>query len=192
MASKDIPIPPNKRWNLKDHIFIPTLFAAVAGGATGLVSKHRRTLGLANISATYATNCSIVTACFCGAREYVRVTREAERHDLISSAIGGLASGALLGRLQGGQVGAIKYALLFSAVGTAFDYTSQQLENYFQKKGEVEVGGVTNPEQKNGWLKMPEWSPIQILDEEALAAKRAREEKVYGKATIGKLEKEEC
>ena len=30
------------------------------------MSKHRKVHGLANISATYATNLSIVAACYCG------------------------------------------------------------------------------------------------------------------------------
>lgn len=40
--------------------------AGVAGGGIGLVSKHRKTHGLANISATYATNLAIVAGCYCG------------------------------------------------------------------------------------------------------------------------------
>lgn len=36
------------------------------GGGAGLVSKYRKVHGLANISATYATNLSIVAACYCG------------------------------------------------------------------------------------------------------------------------------
>lgn len=38
---------------------------------------------------------------FAGVRELVRVTRKSEHNDLMNSAIGGLFSGALLGRLQG-------------------------------------------------------------------------------------------
>ena len=38
----------------------------VAGGGIGLVSKHRKVHGLANISASYATNFAIVTGCYCG------------------------------------------------------------------------------------------------------------------------------
>lgn len=40
-------------------------------------------------------------------------------------------------------------------------------------------------------LKLPEWSPIQVLDEEALAAKKAREEKLYSQGVLGKMSKEE-
>lgn len=36
-----------------------------------------------------------------GTREFVRVTRKSEPDDLFNSALGGFASGAILGRLQG-------------------------------------------------------------------------------------------
>lgn len=45
-------------------------------------------------------------------------------------------------------------------------------------------------EKKGGW-KLPEWSPIQVLDEEALAAKEAREKQLYAQRALGKLSKEE-
>lgn len=38
---------------------------------------------------------------FAGVRELVKVTRKSQDDDLMNSAIGGLFSGALLGRLQG-------------------------------------------------------------------------------------------
>lgn len=45
---------------------------------------------------------------------------------------------------------------------------------------------------KNGdWLKLPEWSPIQVLDDEALAEKQAREQKLFAQRALGKLSKEE-
>lgn len=40
--------------------------AGIAGGGYGLVSKHRRVHGVANISATYAANFAIVMGCYCG------------------------------------------------------------------------------------------------------------------------------
>lgn len=49
-------------------------------------------------------HCVIVAIFFLflvGARESVRITRRSEHDDLMNSAIGGLFSGALLGRLQG-------------------------------------------------------------------------------------------
>lgn len=41
------------------------------------------------------------------------------------------------------------------------------------------------------WFTLPEWSPIQVLDEEALAKKRAREEKLFAHRALAKLNKEE-
>lgn len=46
-------------------------------------------------------------------------------------------------------------------------------------------------DKRDDWLKLPEWSPIQVLDEEALAAKQAREKKLYEQRVLGKLGKEE-
>ncbi|MBA0674495.1 hypothetical protein Goari_016089, partial [Gossypium aridum] len=82
------------------RILIPTILAGVAGGGVGLVSKHRKVYGLANISATYATNFAIVTGCYCGAREFVTATRKTGPDDLLNSAIAGFGTGAILGRLQ--------------------------------------------------------------------------------------------
>ena len=45
-------------------------------------------------------------------------------------------------------------------------------------------------QKKGDWLKLPEWSPIQILDDEALAAKQAGEKQLYAQR-LGKLNKEE-
>ena len=48
---------------------------------------------------------------------------------------------------------------------------------------------LVNDISESTW-KLPEWSPIQVLDEEALAAKHARERKVYSQKIIGDLNKE--
>lgn len=175
------PLPsPSVVW--KDRIFIPTLFAGIIGGGVGLVSKHRKVHGLANTSASYATNCAIVAGCYCGAREFVRVTRRSEHDDLFNSAIGGFGTGAILGRLQGGQKGAIRYSVIFAVAGTTIDYVTIKLRPIL--KSFIES-------QKDGdWLKLPEWSPFQVLDEEALAAKKAREEKLYAQTAVGSLNKE--
>ncbi|KAL2902940.1 Homeobox protein LUMINIDEPENDENS [Bienertia sinuspersici] len=50
----------------KERIFYPTILGGIVGGAVGAVSKHRQVHGLANISATYATNFAIVSGCYCG------------------------------------------------------------------------------------------------------------------------------
>ncbi|KAK4408683.1 hypothetical protein Sango_0449300 [Sesamum angolense] len=163
----------------KERIIIPTLLAGVAGGGVGLISKHRKTLGLSKISATYASNFAIVTGCYCGAREFVRVSRTGKPDDLLNSVIGGFGSGAILGRLQGGQLGAVRYSIIFAVVGTAVDYATLKLKPAVSKF----------TEKKDDWLKLPEWSPIKVLDDEAVAAKRAREQQIY--RNVHNLNKEE-
>ncbi|KAL0802394.1 hypothetical protein Bca101_057570 [Brassica carinata] len=127
-----------------------------------------------NIPATYATNSAIVAACYCGVRELVKVTRKSQDDDLMNSAIGGLFSGALLGRLQGhidgvagGPRGAFRYSIAFATFGTAFDYASLRSKPLLEK--------VRNMDS----ITLPVWFPIQILDEEALAKKKAEEQKLF-------------
>ncbi|KAK6145118.1 hypothetical protein DH2020_021938 [Rehmannia glutinosa] len=163
----------------KERILIPTVLAGVAGGAVGLVSKHRKVLGLSQISATYASNFAIVAGCYCGAREFVRVSRTGKPDDLLNSVIGGFGSGAILGRLQAGQIGAVRYSVMFAVVGTAVDYATLKIKPAITKF----------TAEKDSWLKLPEWSPIQILDDEAVAAKRAREQQIF--RNVHNLNKEE-
>ncbi|KAH0928945.1 LOW QUALITY PROTEIN: hypothetical protein HID58_014672, partial [Brassica napus] len=120
-----------------------------------------------NIPATYATNSAIVAACYCGVRELVKVTRKSQDDDLMNSAIGGLFSGALLGRLQGGPRGAFRYSIAFATFGTAFDYASLRSKPFLER--------VRNMDS----ITLPVWFPIQILDEEALAKKKAEEQKLF-------------
>lgn len=169
------PSTPSSSDGWMERIFYPTLLGGIVGGAAGTLSKHRKVHGLANVSATYASNLAIVTACYCGAREFVRVTRKSEPDDLVNSAIGGFCSGTLLGRLQGGQRGAVRYSVMFAIVGTAVDFATLKLQPLVKSHYDSLLGGD---------LKLPEWSPIQILDEEALAAKRAREEQLRAQRGI--------
>lgn len=164
----------------KQRILIPTLLAGISGAAVGSISKHRKVLGLSAISKTYATNFAIVTGCYCGAREFVRVSREGKPDDLLNSAIAGFGSGAILGRLQAGPVGAARYAVMFAVVGTAVDYASSKI---------IMPAVDELKEKKVDWFQLPEWSPIRVLDEEALAVKRAREEQIY--RSVHNLNKEE-
>ncbi|KAL8026855.1 hypothetical protein ABFX02_14G056800 [Erythranthe guttata] len=155
----------------KERILIPTLLAGIAGGAVGLISKHRKVQGLSKIAATYAFNSAVVAGCYCGAREFSRVTRTGQPDDLFNSVLGGFASGTILGRLQGGRAGAVRYSFIFAAVGTAVDYATLELKPV-----------ITDffTEMKNeDWFKVPEWSPIRVLDEEAVAAKKAQEEQIF-------------
>ncbi|KAL3828918.1 hypothetical protein ACJIZ3_017720 [Penstemon smallii] len=163
----------------KERIIIPTLLAGIAGGAVGLISKHRKVIGLSQISATYAKNLAIVTGCYCGAREFTRVNRIGKPDDLLNSLIGGIGSGAILGRLHGGPVAAVRYSIMFAVVGTLADYAILNLK--------PEISKLT--ERKESWFEMPEWSPIRVLDEEALTAKRAREEQIF--RSVHNLKKEE-
>ncbi|XP_074569781.1 uncharacterized protein LOC141826437 [Curcuma longa] len=158
----------------KQRIIVSTLLAGVVGGGAGLISKHRKALGVGVTAASVAANFAIVTGCYCSARELARDARASDPDDLMNSMVGGFASGAILGRLQGGQLGAAKYALLFAAAGTAVDFTTIQLRPYFQSFIKS-LSGIR--EGKSNWS-LPEWSPIQVLDDEALAAKRAREEQI--------------
>ncbi|KAE8708109.1 putative Nam protein 1 [Hibiscus syriacus] len=145
------------------RILIPTILAGVACGGFGLVSKYRKLHGPANISATYATNFAIVTGCYCGAREFVTATHKTGPEDLLNYAIAGFGTGAILGHLH-------------------VDFTALKLRYKLPHISESMF-------DKSGSLKLLEWSPIQVLDEEALAAKLAREEKLYGqRKTLSKEE----
>lgn len=157
----------------RDRIIFPTILAGIAGGGAALVSKHRKVHGLANICTAYASNFAIVTGCYCGAREFVRANRTGKPDDLLNSALGGIGSGAILGRLQGGQHGAIRYSVIFSVVGTSLDFATLKLKPMLRRFYDSAVAG------KDSWLRLPEWSPIQVLDEDALAAKRKREQEIY-------------
>ncbi|KAA8550600.1 hypothetical protein F0562_002284 [Nyssa sinensis] len=175
----------------KERILIPTLLAGIAGGGAGLVSKHRIVHGLANISASYATNFAIVTGCYCGAREFVRASRASKPDDLLNSAIGGFGTGAILGRLQGGQTGAVRYSIIFAVVGTTVDFTTLKLKPVLNSFRESMVGDNDSTQKNGDWLKWPEWSPIQVLDEEALAAKKAREQQLFAQRNVRNVSKEE-
>ncbi|KAJ0988905.1 hypothetical protein J5N97_007261 [Dioscorea zingiberensis] len=163
----------------KERIMIPTFLGGMVGGGFGLVSKHRKVH-----AASLAANLAIVAGCYCGARELARDARVSEPDDLINSLIGGISSGAVLGRLQGGRLGAIRYSIIFATVGTALDYATIQLKPHFNKFLD------TIHQNANSSWSLPEWSPIQVMDEEALAAKRSREEQLYSQRVLGKLNKE--
>ncbi|RVW63567.1 hypothetical protein CK203_062465 [Vitis vinifera] len=148
------------------------------------------------------------------AREFVRQNRGTGPDDLISSAVGGFGSGAILGCLQalfddyypippkpqlsshqwltvsfsgisGGRAGAIRYSVMFAVAGTSVDFSILKLKPVWKNFSE------SISQKSEDWLKLPEWSPIQVLDEEALAAKKAREQKLYGQRALGSLNKEE-
>ena len=84
----------------------------------------------------------------------------------------------------GGHFGAVKYAVTFAAAGTALDYAALKLGPEWHALKEHLSG-------KKDWFTLPEWSPLQVLDEEALAKKKAREEKLFAQRALGKLDKED-
>ena len=93
--------------------------------------------------------------------------------------------------ILGGQFGAFRFSIIFAVVGTTVDFATIKLRPTLRSLKESLHG---NKEKKGGWLKLPEWSPIQVLDEEALAAKEAREKQLYEQRmhrALGKLSKEE-
>ncbi|MFS8000260.1 putative mitochondrial import inner membrane translocase subunit TIM22 [Helianthus anomalus] len=167
--------------NWRTRILYPTLLGGIVGGGIG------RTVYGRELMSTYATNLAIVTGCYCGAREFVRVSRHSGPDNLVDSAIAGFGTGAILGRLQGGPAGAIRYSIGIAIVGTGVDFAAIKLRPVFKNMYESVV--VTGDEKKKGGFKWPEWLPIQVLDEEAQAAKRAREEAL--RARIRDLTKEE-
>lgn len=91
--------------------------------------------------------------------------------------------------MLGGQLGAIRYSIIFSIVGTTADFAACRVKPHLRSYTESIFGNDRNS-QKDGWLKWPEWSPIQVLDEEAIAAKQAREQELYAQRVLGKLSKE--
>uniref|UniRef100_A0A0E0DD66 Uncharacterized protein n=1 Tax=Oryza meridionalis TaxID=40149 RepID=A0A0E0DD66_9ORYZ len=85
----------------KERILLPAAVAGVVGAGFGLLSRHRARLGAARATATYAANLAIVAGCYGGARELARDARASTPDDPMNSVVGGLASGAVLGRIQG-------------------------------------------------------------------------------------------
>ncbi|KAK1682630.1 hypothetical protein QYE76_043478 [Lolium multiflorum] len=111
----------------KERILVPVAAAGVVGAGFGLLSRHRARLGALRAAATYAANLSIVAGCYGGARELARDARATTIDDLMNSVVGGLASGAVLGRIQGGHFGAVKYAVTLAVAGTTMDYAAMKL-----------------------------------------------------------------
>lgn len=92
-----------------------------------------------------------------------------------------------IGKL-GGPVAAARYSIIFAVAGTTLDYATNELKVSLRDYTEA------TSEEKNkswSWLKLPDWSPIKVLDEEALAKKQAREKQLYAQRALGKLNKEE-
>lgn len=79
----------------------------------------------------------------------------------------------------GGPRGAFRYSIIFATVGTAFDYASLRAKPLIERARNMDS------------VKLPVWFPIQILDEEALAKKKAQEQKLFAETALPRLNKEE-
>ncbi|XP_076888111.1 uncharacterized protein LOC143538430 [Bidens hawaiensis] len=101
---------------------------------------------------TFATNLALITGCYCGTREVVRLSRHSEPDDLLDSAIAGFGAGAILGGLQGGRAGAARYSIVIAVVGTGVDFAAIRLRPVFKNMYEL----VASDEKKTGWFKWPE------------------------------------
>ena len=86
---------------------------------------------------------------------------------------------------SGGRLGSVRYSIMFTIAGTAIDYATLKLKPVFRSYKETIL------EESNSWMKLPEWSPIQVLDEEALAAKQAREQQLYAQRVLGQVNKKD-
>ena len=84
----------------------------------------------------------------------------------------------------GGRSGARKYSVIFAVVGTTVDYATINLKPVLKSY-------IESVFEKGSGLKWPEWSPIQVLDEDAIAAKQAREKQLYAQRVLGNINKEE-
>jgi len=137
-----------------------------------------------------------------GAQEISRELRASEPEDWVDSMLGGLASGAVLGRVQGGRSRALPMGILFAGVGTGLQLGVIQLREYRLRRlfnalpsesssGDLhtEVGTTEDKEngQKESSWKLPEWFPIQILTEEE-AAKRALEKERKRQNTLKSIQ----
>lgn len=87
----------------------------------------------------------------------------------------------------GGQIAAVRYSIIFAIAGTTADFATYRLKPLLDSYSERN----RENSRKGGWLKWPEWSPFQVLDEEAIAAKQAQERELYAQRALGKLSKEE-
>ena len=94
--------------------------------------------------------------------------------------------------ISGGQLGAARYSIIFAVVGTSADYAILKAKDYLRDHTKIIPQDDENLQKNGNWFRLPEWFPIQVLDEEALAAKRAQEEQFLAqRARIRSLREEE-
>lgn len=165
-----------------------TLYGAAVGTGSGLLVGTFKGSNIPIWMGSMGINCAIVTLCFCGSQEFVREIRGSDPDDLQNCVLGGLASGGILGRIQGGPSKAVPCALLFAAIGTGLQFGASQLKEYRMtrflertsteptQKPEVKA---TKPVTEMEHWKFPEWFPIQVLDEKAAARRKAEQEEQF-------------
>ncbi|KAJ7569033.1 hypothetical protein O6H91_01G058400 [Diphasiastrum complanatum] len=180
-----------------------TLAAGAIGVGAGLFMGVLKEQGRLKYIGLMSANFAIAASCFCVAQELVRELRAADSEDLVNCLLGGLASGAVLGRLQGPRQ-VLPCAILFAGASTGLQYGAIKLREYrlqhFLKTlplqealdaishmpPKTDVSDAINSEANRKW-QWPEWFPIQRLDEEA-AAKRAKERELRMRRTVDSLQ----
>jgi len=170
------------------RIVSTTLVAGALGAGSGLLIGTARGQPTVRFAATLGANFALAACCFCGARELVRELRAADSDDWINGMLGGLASGSVLGYLQGGQKKVLPIALQFAGIGIAVQLAATEFQEYRLRhflaahshetvpgdpasllQGEQPQGSNESEQKKSKWY---DWLPIKMFDEEE-AARRA-------------------
>ena len=110
-----------------------------------------------------------------------RELRAADQDDWANCFLGGLASGALLGRIHGDPSRALPTAIVFATVGTGIQLASLHVAEYRLWHFLTKVDKETEPTSRIATdivtsvtkikasldFELPEWFPIKKVDEEA-------------------------
>ncbi|GBG91148.1 hypothetical protein CBR_g52029 [Chara braunii] len=116
----------------QSRILERSIAGAGVGAISGAAVAATRGQRIPPMTLQMASNFGIATICFCGAQELVRELRGDD--GLANSFLGGLGSGALLGRIHGGSSRALPCAILFAAVGTALHWAALELKEYKMRR----------------------------------------------------------
>lgn len=82
--------------------------------------------------------------------------------------------------------------MIFAVVGTSADFAILKLKDVIRDQNKTIYQHIENSKKSGNLLRLPEWFPIRVLDEEALAEKRAQEEQFLAqRARIRSLKEEE-
>ncbi|XP_024360113.1 uncharacterized protein [Physcomitrium patens] len=183
------------------RILSKSLAAGGFGAGAGLLVGAVRGQPALRLGLSVGTNFLIAASCFGAAQEISRELRAAEPENLIDAAVGGFASGALLGHFHGGRARTLPMGILFAVVGTglqlgAAEYKEYRIRHFLNTlpsepliaDANVEVPVVKEEEttEESSW-KLPDWFPIQMLSAEQ-AAKRAAEQEKKRQKTVENLQ----